>query len=227
MRTERIDYTGEGIDPAQAPAAPYELIVAWVDEALARQSDLGDVPEPQALSVASVDAAGEPDVRTVLMRFLDPRGPGFVTSLISAKGRQLTAAPIAAAALTWPSMFRAIRFRGPVQRVEAEEITGYFQQRPWSSRISAWASRQSEPVADRQGLEAAYAQYAQRYPDRGDPADVPVPPDWGGFRILPREVEIWAGRRDRLHDRIRYWRTDGAAGGLDEAGVWSRERLQP
>lgn len=228
MRTDRTDYTGEGLSEAELPTTPYPLIDRWVQEAATRQRDLGDVPEPGALTVATVDAAGSPDVRTVLMRFLDPRGPGFVTCLTSAKAAQLAANPVAAAGLTWPSMFRAIRFRGPVQRVPEDEVRGYFEERPWASRISAWASQQSQPAASRAELEEAYQAMAQRYPDHGAAGDVPVPEHWGGYRIAPREVEFWAGRRNRLHDRFLFTRSDGDCGGLDdEAGGWAAQRLQP
>lgn len=227
MRTDRTDYTGEGLAEADVPASPYPLVISWIAEAIARHRDLGDVPEPEALSVATVAADGIPDVRTVLMRFLDPRGPGFVTCLTSAKAEQLGAHPVAAASLTWPSMFRAIRFRGPVEPVAEEEVREYFQQRPWASRISAWASRQSEPILSREQLEQAYQTLAEQYPDQGQADDVPVPEHWGGYRLLPREVEFWAGRRNRLHDRFRFTRLDNAEGGLDQDGIWTVQRLQP
>lgn len=223
-----MEYDGDGLSEADLAATPYEQIARWVAEAVARQDDRGDVPEPYAMSVATVDEDGAPDVRTVLMRFLDPRGPGFVTHLDSAKGRQLAATPMMAAALTWPSMYRAIRFRGPAELVSAQEVRDYFVSRPWASRISAWASEQSWPVGGEGGraeVEAAYEQMAQRFPDRGGADDVPVPPRWGGFRLRPEQVELWAGRRNRLHDRILLTRVGD--GDLADAGSWSRQRLQP
>src|SRR5690606_19603746 len=113
------------------------------------------------------------------MRFLDARGPGFVTNLTSTKGRQIAEHPQLAASLTWPTMFRAIRFRGRAELVERAEVEDYFGARPWGARISAWASHQSEPVTGRTELEAAYREYAARFPDRGRPDDVPVPEQWG------------------------------------------------
>lgn len=223
----RIDYTGDGLADSDVPAAPYPQIDSWLEAATARQAERGDVPEPAALSVATVAEDGTPDVRTVLMRFLDPRGPGFVTCVTSTKGRHLGANPVAAASLTWPSMFRAVRFTGGVERVSEEDVRSYFQARPWASRISAWASRQSEPIGSRGELEDAYRHYAQRYPDRGKADDVPVPDHWGAFRIVPRQVEFWAGRRNRLHDRFLFTRADGGAGGLNDENVWSVQRLQP
>ena len=220
----RLEYAGEGLGEEGLAATPFLQVSRWVQEARARQSERGDVPEPDALSVATMDQDG-PDVRTVLMRFLDPRGPGFVTNLESIKGRQILAHRQIAASLTWPSMFRAIRFRGSAELVDRAEVEAYFQQRPWASRISAWASHQSAPVPDRSTLEAAYAECAARFPDRGGPADVPVPEHWGAVRLRPDRVEFWAGRLNRLHDRLVLTRV--GTGELDDADSWQLTRLQP
>jgi pyridoxamine 5'-phosphate oxidase len=225
MTTRRIDYEGEGLAEGEVAPAPFPLVQRWVEDAVERDVERGDVPEPTALSVATVDAADVPDVRTVLMRFLDTRGPGFVTNLGSAKAAQLRERPGIAAALTWPSMFRAIRFRGTAELVPREEVAEYYRQRPWASRISAWASRQSAPLTSRADLERTFAEYAARWPDRGGPDDVPVPDFWGGVRVRADTVEFWAGRRDRLHDRLRYRRAAG--GDLADPHSWSWERLQP
>lgn len=222
---DRRDYHGEGLLEEQLAATPWQQVTVWVDAARHRSAVEGDVPEPTALSVATVDEQGRPDVRTVLMRFLDPSGPGFVTNLDSAKGRHLAANPHVAASLTWPSMYRAIRFRGTAHQIARPRIEEYFRGRPWGSRISAWASEQSQPVHSRAELEAAYARFAQRWPDHGRPEDVPVPPSWGGYRITCDEVELWAGRRDRLHDRLVFVRV--GEGSLDDAGAWRVERRQP
>lgn len=221
----RTDYDGEGLAEHELAATPYQQVGQWLAHAVARQAERGDVPEPWAMSVATVDADGAPDVRTVLMRFLDPRGPGFVTHLDSAKGRQLRDHPAIAASLTWPAMFRAIRFRGQAAMVDPGEVRAYFASRPWASRVSAWASRQSAPVESRAAIEAVYERYAARFPDRGGPDDVPVPPRWGGVRVVPETVEFWAGRRNRLHDRLVLTRV--GEGDLDTPGVWSVQRLQP
>lgn len=220
----RVDYAGPGLGEEQLAATPFQQISQWVQEARERQQERGDVPEPDALSVATVDEDG-PDVRTVLMRFLDPRGPGFVTSLRSTKGRQLAARPQIAASLTWASMFRAIRFRGTAELVDAAEVETYWRQRPWGSRISAWASDQSQPADGREQLERAYAECAARFPDRGGADDVPVPEHWGAVRIRAERVEFWAGRVNRLHDRLVLTRV--GAGDLDEASSWTVQRLQP
>ena len=184
-----------------------------------------DVPEPMAISVATVDADGCPNVRTVLMRFLDERGPGFVTGLTSTKGQELAANPQIAAALTWPAMFRAIRFRGRAELVERDEVEAYFDSRPYGSRISAWTSRQSEPIGSRAELEAEYERRLAEFPERGETGEVPVPPFWGGYRIVPDEVEFWGGRRSRLHDRIVFTRV--GEGNLDDATAWRIHRRQP
>jgi pyridoxamine 5'-phosphate oxidase len=223
--TTRIDYLGEGISEAQVAATPWQQARAWVDDAVARSGVQADVPEPLALSVATVDTAGRPNVRTVLMRFFDERGPGFVTGTESTKGLEIAATGGIAAALTWPAMYRAIRFRGVAEQLSREEVTDYFGSRPWASRISAWASRQSQRIDGRQGLEDAYARYAAQFPDHGDPADVPVPDFWGGYRVVCDEVEFWGGRRNRLHDRLVFTRV--AEGSLDDAAAWALSRRQP
>lgn len=222
MRTE---YTSDGLDEDDLAPTPLRQVRAWVADAEARQADLGDVAEPTAMSVATVDADGRPNVRTVLMRFLDARGPGFVTDLGSTKSRELTANGAVAASLTWAAMHRAVRFRGRAVPVGRDEIVAYFASRPWGSRISAWASDQSRPIADRAALVAAYERFAALYPDTGAPDDVPVPDGWGGWRVDCDEVELWAGRRDRLHDRLVLTRV--ADGDLDTPTAWVVHRRQP
>jgi pyridoxamine 5'-phosphate oxidase len=218
-------YPGDGLTEVDLAPTPLAQVRDWLAQAVARQAESGDVPEPTALSVATVDADGMPNVRTVLMRFLDEAGPGFVTDLGSAKGSEITATGGLAAALTWPSMYRAVRFRGRAVPLTRDEVTTYFRSRPWGSRISAWASAQSRPVADRDALLAAYESWAQRFPDTGSPLDVPVPDDWGGWRIDCDEVELWAGRRDRLHDRLVYVRL--GPGDLGSSTAWDIARRQP
>lgn len=224
-RSHRVDYDGEGLSEALAPRAPLEIVQAWVEAAVQRQADHGDAPEPTAMSVATVDADGVPDVRTVLMRGLDDRGPAFFTSTRSTKGRQLAANPGVAASLTWPAMFRAVRFRGYAELLPQEEVEAYFRSRPWGARVGAHASAQSRPVPDRAALETAYTEAARRFPDTGSPDDVPVPDGWGGYRVVADRVELWAGRRSRLHDRL-VWERVGP-GGLGDPSAWRRVRLAP
>jgi pyridoxamine 5'-phosphate oxidase len=221
----RREYAGEGLTESALAATPWEQARRWVDDAVYRSVERDDVPEPMALSVATVDAAGRPDVRTVLMRFFDPTGPGFLSNLESAKAVHIAGNPWVAAALVWPAMYRAIRFRGTARQLGRDEVERYFGERPWGSRISAWASRQSQVIENRSSLEEAYERYAARWPDRGGPDDVPVPDFWGGYRITCAEVEFWAGRSNRLHDRLVFVRVgDGA---LDDASAWRLERRQP
>lgn len=220
----RFDYAGTGLE-GQVPGAPWELVSAWVHEARVAAQEREDVYEPSAMAVATVDADGLPDVRTVLLRFLDPRGPGFVSSRHSAKAAQIAATGTMAATLTWAPLFRAIRFRGVAQEIESQLTDDYWHGRPWGSRISAWTSRQSHPVESREVLEHNAREIARRYPDADGADEVPVPPDWVGYRLHPRAVELWAGRRDRLHDRILY--SAPAPADLDDAAAWTVTRLQP
>ncbi|HET8987382.1 MAG TPA: pyridoxamine 5'-phosphate oxidase [Humibacillus sp.] len=221
----RTDYAGDGLLESDVAKTPYAQARAWIDAAVAASHERADVPEPTALSVATVDASGAANVRTVLMRFFDERGPGFVTNLESDKGVEIAANPRIAAALTWPSLFRAIRFRGTAHLIGRDEVEAYFDSRPYGSRLSAWASDQSRPAPDRAALEAKWAEALARFPDRDSDADVPVPDFWGGWRIECDEVEFWAGRRNRLHDRIVFTRT--GPGDLADPHAWTMSRRQP
>ncbi|TWE11689.1 pyridoxamine 5'-phosphate oxidase [Rudaeicoccus suwonensis] len=222
---KRWDYDGDGLDESALPTAPWPVIERWVTDARRRQDAEGDVPEPDAISVATADADGQPHVRTVLMRYLEADGPGFYTNFGSRKGLDLQANPQIAAALTWPPMFRAIRFTGRAVRLDRGIVTEYFQSRPYGSRVGAWASHQSQSAPDRSALESSVAAYEQTFPDHDRPDDVPLPDFWGGYRIECDEVEFWAGRASRLHDRLVFVRT--AAGDLADGSVWRIERRQP
>lgn len=223
--TERIDYRGEGLTPEQVPDNPWTLVRSWVDLAEERQRAYGDLGEPHLLTVATVDAEGLPDARGVLMRFLDERGPGFVSSTSSTKAAQLEANPGLAGVLSWLPLFRAVRFRGQAERIAAEEVDAYWTQRPWGSQIGAWASRQSHPVASRGELEATFERYAARWPEDGSAGPVPPPDDWAGWRIACTSVEFWAGRASRLHDRVLFRRV--RPGSLADPDAWESVRLQP
>lgn len=222
---QRREYQGEGLTESELAPTAWEQARQWVDDAVYNSVERDDVPEPLAMSVATIDASGRPDVRTVLLRFLDQQGPGFVSNLESAKGVQIAANPAVAATIAWPALYRAVRFRGVARQLGRDEVGAYFRERPWGSRIGAWASRQSQVIQDRAGLEAAYQRCATQWPDRGGPDDVPVPDFWGGWRITCDEVEFWAGRVSRLHDRLVFVRV--GAGGLDDASAWRVERRQP
>ena len=231
--TDRVDYVGEGLAEDELEPDPFGQITRWVEQARAEGARGAESPEGLALSFATVDPAGAPNVRTVLVRFLDPRGPGFVTDGGSDKAREVAANPAVAGSMGWPDLFRVIRFRGLAEPIEAEALAAYFGQRPWGSRIGAWASHQSEPVADRAALLREFDRYAAQFPDRGRADDVPVPPAWAGFRIRPWEVEFWAGRSSRLHDRLVYTATAGGPAGdrtpalLDDPAAWRVSRRQP
>ncbi|HKX69474.1 MAG TPA: pyridoxamine 5'-phosphate oxidase [Intrasporangium sp.] len=220
-----VDTHGDGLAEGDVLASPYLQIRAWVEGALAAAHSWPEGSEPMALSVATVDPDGSPNVRTVLMRFFDERGPGFVTNLQSAKSIELAANPRIAAGLTWPASHRAIRFRGTAEPLSRQEVTEYFDSRPYGSRLSAWASDQSQPASGREELERRWQEALARYPDRGERGDVPVPDYWGGYRIRCDEVEFWAGRQNRLHDRLVLTRTGD--GNLADAGSWTLSRRQP
>lgn len=222
---KRWDYAGEGLDEHDLPDAPLPLIEQWLADSVARQDAKGDVPEPDAISVATVDADGQPHVRTVLLRYLGPDGPGFYTNYDSRKGLDLQANSRIAASLTWTPMYRAIRFTGVAQKLPEEQSSAYFRSRPYGSRIGAWASRQSQPVASRAELEAAVASYEKKWPDTGSDDDVPLPDFWGGYVVRCDEVEFWAGRSSRLHDRLVFVRTGD--GDLADPTSWKVERRQP
>lgn len=221
----RTDYNGEGLSEGSFAASPLAQIQQWVDAALERQANDKDVPEPMAIHLATVQADGMPDVRTVLMRRLEARGLAFFSNTESAKGEHIAANEHVAAALVWPSMFRAIRFRGIAVPISRADVTDYFQSRPYGSRVGAWASAQSRTAASREVVESAYQDFELRYPDQGNADDVPLPDHWGGWWIEPSSVEFWAGRRSRLHDRLRLTRT--GVGDLADLSAWTIERLQP
>jgi pyridoxamine 5'-phosphate oxidase len=188
---------------------PMDEVQRWIDEAQA-----AGVADWDAMVVATAGADNEPSARVVLLRAVDHRGLCFYTSYESEKGRDLAENPRAAVVLHFREQGRQIRAKGAVHRMTPEESVPYWQNRPPASRISAWASRQSEPIADRATLEATVHEVRARFPDD----DIPLPPFWGGYRLEPREVELWQHREDRLHDRLRYRRTDTG---------WDLQRLQP
>jgi pyridoxamine 5'-phosphate oxidase len=187
-----------------------EQLQRWYDEAAASPA----IDEPNALQLATVSAAGDPDVRTVLARDFNVAGVAFYTNYDSAKGRQLAARPRAAAVFSWLPLQRQVRLRGAVSRVGPEETQAYFAGRPRDSQLGAWASPQSAVLSSRAELEARYAAEQARFGD----SEIPPPPNWGGYRLSVEVAEFWQGRPSRLHDRLRY-RADGAS--------WVIERLAP
>jgi pyridoxamine 5'-phosphate oxidase len=206
---EHRDYDGLDLSPEAIVGDPLAQLATWIEDGAA---DVGW--EAGAFTLATVDAAGRPDARVVLLRGIDDRGLRFFSNYDSAKGAQLAAAPVAAAVFVWPHRYRQVRVRGPVERLSEAESDAYFATRPRGSQLGAWASRQSSVLASRAALEASYAAALERWDGR----DVERPSHWGGYRLVPEEVELWSGRPDRLHDRVRYVR---------EAQDWRTERLAP
>lgn len=210
LAARRIQYETAGLDVADVADDPVTQWRRWYDEAAA-----AGVAEPNAMVLATVDADGRPDARFVLARGLDERGFIFHTNYESVKSRQLERQPHAAAVFAWLDLHRQVRVRGPVERATAEESDEYFASRPRDSQIGAWASPQSEVLADRAELERRIAEVEARFAG----APVPRPEFWGGWRLGLAEVEFWQGRPSRLHDRIRYR--------PNPDGTWTRERLAP
>jgi pyridoxamine 5'-phosphate oxidase len=192
-------------------ASPFALFGQWLKAAEARE-----VNDPNAMSVATIDADGLPNLRMVLLKGWDEAGFVFYTNFESAKGRELCAHPQAALCFHWKSLRRQVRARGPVETVTDAEADEYFATRPRLSRIGAWASKQSRPLESRFALEKAAAQYGIKYAIGG----VPRPPHWSGFRLVPVELEFWADRPFRLHDRLVFRRPE-------PGGPWLKERLYP
>jgi pyridoxamine 5'-phosphate oxidase len=190
---------------------PLALFEQWFAEA--GKSEPND---PNAMSLATVDADGLPDVRMVLLKGADERGFVFYTNEESAKGREIAASPKAALLFHWKSLRRQVRLRGPVVLVSDEEADAYFKSRPRDSRIGAWASQQSRPLESRFALEKQIAYYAAKF----GVGEVPRPPYWRGFRLFPLAIEFWRDRPFRLHDRALFTREAASA-------VWRRQRLYP
>lgn len=205
----RNEYMLSGLDEKDAAADPLEQFALWFDETIA-----SGLLVPNALILATADAQGNPSARTVLLKGYDRNGFVFYTNYASRKGRELAIHPHACLLFSWQELQRQVHIEGPVEKVSAAESDEYFASRPLGSRVGAWASQQSEPVAGRAELEARFAEAQHRYGD-----SVPRPPHWGGYRVVPHTIEFWQGRQNRLHDRLRYRREDGAH--------WTMDRLAP
>lgn len=202
--------------PDELGADPVAAFGRWL-RAAAEAAEEGLLVEANAMVLATTSTAGAPSVRTVLLKAYDHRGFVFFTNYSSAKVRDLDANPSAALLFPWHPLDRQVRVEGRAERVSRGETERYFRSRPWSSQIGAWASRQSSVIADRATLDDRFAALAERWPEG---TEVPVPDFWGGVRVVPDVVEFWQGRPDRLHDRLRFRRVEGATG-------WLVERLAP
>lgn len=190
---------------------PWRLFDLWMADA-----EKAEVNDPEAMSLATVDADGLPNVRVVLLKGWDERGFAFYTNFESAKGQELRRQPRAALCFYWKSLGRQVRARGSIETVSDAEADAYFATRHPQSRIGAWASQQSRPLESRAALEKAVAEYAAKFAD----GPIPRPPHWSGFRLIPTEIEFWQNGEFRLHDRIVFRRESGAA-------PWSKARLYP
>lgn len=218
----RRSYTAGALDRDSLAATPGQQFRAWFDAAAASAL----VVEPNAMVLATTDAATGPSARTVLLKGVDGQGFRFYTNLASRKARDLAGDARVALLFGWHPLQRQVAVRGRAEPLPRADVRAYFVSRPYGSRIGAWASRQSQAVADRSVLEQREAALRERWPDTGSEADVPLPEHWGGFVVRPREVEFWQGRESRLHDRLVFV-ARAATGRLDVAEDWDVERREP
>lgn len=209
LQSSRAHYDDTTLDETVLDANPLVQLRRWLDVAYATPA----IVEPNAMCLASVDLAGQPSARMVLLRGLDERGLVFYTSYDSRKGRELAANTRVAATFYWGALQRQVRIEGSVTELSADESDTYFASRPRGHRLSAWASEQSEPVDSRATLDARVAHFDERFDE-----EVPRPHSWGGYLIAPSKIEFWQGRPNRMHDRLEYTRSECA---------WFIRRLQP
>jgi pyridoxamine 5'-phosphate oxidase len=205
----RLEYSSRQLSRSAASPDPFDQFAAWFDEALSAQ-----IAEPNAMLLGTADAAGNPSGRIVLLKGFDKSGFVFFTNYESRKARNLAENPRCFLHFFWRELERQVVIYGLANRVSEAESDEYFASRPYESRIGAWASRQSEPIASRSEIEARFEEYKRLYPG----PDVPRPPFWGGFRVKPDRFEFWQGRPGRLHDRLEYYLSEGK---------WQIRRLSP
>jgi pyridoxamine 5'-phosphate oxidase len=206
----RARYRDAGLDEKDLAEDPFAQFEQWFAQTVA-----SGLHEPNAMVLSTADATGLPSSRTVLLKQFDRRGFVFFTNYGSRKGRDIEANPRVSLLFPWHPLARQVSVAGTAERTGRAETAAYFRTRPHGSQLGSWASEQSSTVASRDRLDQMYAELAERYPE-GE--DVPAPPQWGGYRVVPQAVEFWQGRENRLHDRLRYTRAGRG---------WTVERLCP
>ena len=206
----RKDYTLQNLNEIDVDPNPVIQFQKWFDQACS-----ANLPEPNAMTIATVDSEGKPSARVVLLKNYDEKGFVFYTNYNSRKGQELAANPYASIVFWWAQLERQVRITGSVEKISAHESDEYFHSRPLESRLGAWTSNQSEIISSREVLEQRLQELQVKYQD----SNIPRPPHWGGFRVIPAEIEFWQGRSSRLHDRLLYTQCD------DDS--WKIQRLSP
>jgi pyridoxamine 5'-phosphate oxidase len=212
LRDRRIQYETAGLDFDDLDESPIQQWHAWYIEAVE-----AELAEPNAMAVSTIDAEGMPDSRIVLVRGFDDDGLTFFGNYNSAKGQQIDANPVASAVFPWIGLHRQVRVRGSIEMLPRHESDAYFASRPRDSQLGAWASPQSEVIEGRDVLNQRHTEFAEKFGG----AEVPRPPHWGGWLLVPEVFEFWQGRPNRLHDRFRYSRSTIAS------TAWTIDRLAP
>jgi len=199
-----------GLSEDELDADPIRQFQRWFEETIAQE-----IPEPNSMTLATVDSQGQPYARSVLLKLYDERGFVFFTNYESRKARQIGGNPRVALLFPWVALARQVQITGTARRISTAESLSYFLTRPRGSQIGAWASPQSQVIRSRALLDQKVAEMRRRFAE----GQVPLPDFWGGYRVEPEEIEFWQGRESRLHDRFRYWRRPD--------GGWTVERLAP